>query len=94
VGFELSTYEQAERVRDMIADRLLDGKSVVSVGIRNDGANYGVGVTATYPIKIPTLPSDLRDVEVDVVLTPGPAQSHEAPSHARGAVRRLLHRLG
>ena len=90
----MSTYEQAERVRDMIADRLLDGKGVVSVGIRNDGSDFGVGVTATHPIKIPTLPRDLRDVVVDVVLTPGPAQNHGAPSHARSAARRLLHRLG
>ncbi|MCF6391033.1 hypothetical protein L2K20_29085 [Mycobacterium sp. MBM] len=78
----------------MIADRLLDGMSVVSVGIRNDGPNFGVGVTATHPVKIPTLPDDLRDVAVDVVLTGGPAHSHSSLLHTVSAVRRLFQRLG
>ncbi len=78
----------------MIADRLLDGKRVVSVGIRNDGSDYGVGVTATHPVTIPALPLDLRDVAVHVVLTAGPAYSHGASSNTKSAVRRLLHRRG
>ncbi|MCT7369607.1 hypothetical protein [Mycolicibacterium llatzerense] len=88
----MSTYEQAERVRDMIADRLLDGDSVVSVGIRNDGPDYGVGVTATQPVEIPALPRDLRGVAVSVVLTGGPAKSHSMASHAIGTFRRWWHR--
>jgi hypothetical protein len=84
----LSTYEQAEQVRDMIADRLLDGVGVVSVGIRNVGSDYGVGVTATHPVQLPTLPGELQNVEVDVVLTAEPARRHGAAMK----LRRLWHR--
>lgn len=74
----MSSYEQAEQVRDMIAGQLLDGVGVLSVGIKNDGADYCVAVTATHPVKLPALPSDLQDVVIDVVLAPGPARHHGA----------------
>ena len=83
----MSTYEQAERVRDMIADRLLDGVRVVSVGIENDGSDYRVGVTATRDVALPTLPTDLQDVPVNVVLTSRPAQRQnlESGAHTEGS---------
>lgn len=82
---ELATYEQAERVRDIVADTLLDGVDVVSVGIRNDGVDYRVGVTATRPVTLPPLPRDLRDVAVNVVLTSGRARRQNSMSGGRNS---------
>ncbi|AQA04794.1 hypothetical protein BVC93_22910 [Mycobacterium sp. MS1601] len=77
----------------MIADRLLDGVGVVSVGIKNDGCDYGVGVTATHPVELPSLPRELQNVVVSVVLTAEPAHHYGAASLAIGKVRRLWRRL-
>jgi hypothetical protein len=82
----MASLQHAERARDLIAEAVLDGERVVSVGIRNDAEDYSVGVTATAPVEIPPLPAELADVDVSV--RPGSPAFAQARSTRRRWGRR------
>ena len=72
-----TSYEEAERVRDFLSDRILDGRKAISVGIKGQPDAYVVGVTATKKLKtLPDLPADLTHVEVEIFRTDEPARAH------------------
>lgn len=74
----MATYEQAERARDELARRLLDGVRVISIGIRRAGTGYGVGITATRDLTVPALAAPLNKVHVAVRVTEGKGRRQSA----------------
>lgn len=88
----MTDLSDAERARDLIADALLDGDRVVSVGLIDtiDGG-FSVGVTATTDIVLPDLPPDLARVPVLVRRTGGPITPHPGHEPHQRGLARLFH---
>lgn len=77
-GSTPSAREQAAAARDIIADAVLDGLVVLSVGVyrSDDGSGFGVGVTATTDPDLPDLPDHLAGVPVTVNVTGSAPTAH------------------
>lgn len=72
----MATLDQAKNARDRIADAILDGQAVHSVGIESDHDDYSVGITASRPVKLPDMPGELSEVDVHVVIVGGRVSAH------------------
>lgn len=77
----MATLNQAKNARDRIADGLLDGRLVHSVGVEADGDDYSVGITASGPVNLPEMPPELAEVDVRIVFTSGQVVAQSTTSN-------------